>query len=116
MSNRIADAVRAWVDENYEEDYTECLEDLMEHGCVSGMVSSLCYYKDTCDFYERHKEEINDLLRGIKEESGLSMAELFGDKWNNDDPLALDAMNQNLLAWFGFETVASNLMDKEVTA
>ena len=44
------------------------------------------------------------------------MAELFGDKWNNDDPLALDAMNQNLLAWFGFETVASNLMDKEVTA
>lgn len=28
---------------------------------------------------------------------------MFGDKWDEEDPLAQNTFNQNLLAWFGFE-------------
>ena len=28
---------------------------------------------------------------------------IFGDKWDKEDPLAAEDFNQNLLAWFGFE-------------
>jgi hypothetical protein len=40
---------------------------------------------------------------------GGAPSELFGDKWDKNDPLALDTQNQNLLAWFGFEEMAFKL-------
>ncbi len=43
-------------------------------------------------------------------EAGLySLPELFGKKWDAEDPLATDDFNQNLLAWFGFEETLRNL-------
>lgn len=78
--------------------------DVLEHGCQSGIVSSLIYYDDTTNFYDNHKAEIGALLRGMMEETGIyNPLELFGDKWDREDPLALDVLNKNLLAWFAFE-------------
>ena len=82
------------------------LEDLLQHGCVSGMVSHLIYYGDTLQYYHDHKEEINDLLTENLFNTGLSVPEMFGDKWDKEDPLVLETNNQNLLAWFGFEETA----------
>lgn len=39
------------------------------------------------------------------------MEELFGDKFNKDDPLVTDYENKNLLAWFGFEETVNNLYE-----
>ena len=82
---------------------TECLE----HGCVSGIVGSLIYYSDTTAFYDKNKEKINELLYDVMEECGIyNLNELFGHgdvKWDEEDPLALDYYNKNILAWFGFE-------------
>ena len=36
-------------------------------------------------------------------------SELFGEKWDKEDPLAQDDYNQNLLAWFGFEETLRNI-------
>jgi hypothetical protein len=36
-------------------------EDLARIGCVSGMVSSLCYHVDTHNFYDHHYIEIEEL-------------------------------------------------------
>ena len=36
-------------------------------------------------------------------------SELFGDKWDKEDPLAQTTCNQNLLAWFGFEETLRNI-------
>jgi len=100
---------------NIEEDYiVEFFEDLMNNGCVSGMISELIYYKDTLSFYNRHKDEINEMLSEILGACGFDCpSQLFGDKWDNNDPLALETQNQNLLAWFVFEetsrTIAENL-------
>ena len=88
------------------------MENLQRYGCVSGMIGSLIYYDDTNKFYDEYKEEINDLLSDLIDGTGLSMNELFGDKFDNEDPLVLECSNKNLLAWFGFEETANKLYEK----
>ena len=95
------------------DDKTDIFMDVLEHGCQSGIVSSLIYYDDTTKFYDNHKAEINALWYEVMTETGIyNPLELFGDKWDREDPLALDVINKNLLAWFAFEEtlrqIASN--------
>ena len=106
-----------WVHETYiPEEYGDPTEvNIYEHairdlsqGCVSGCVGHLVYYTQTRAFYEKFKGEINEMLQ----EFGMSPAELFGKKWDEEDPRALDTMNQNLLAWFGFETVGFRVLEE----
>ena len=93
------DPIRSWID------------DLLQHGCISGMVGELIYYDDTTKFYNRHKAEIGALLSELIADTDLSVNELFGDRWEAEDPLALDTHNQNLLAWFAFEETARHLFE-----
>lgn len=86
------------------------LEDILQHGCISGTVSNLVYYNDTMAFYEEYKEDINELLYESMQDTGLSIQELFGDKFDEEDPLCIEQQNQNLLAWFGYEETARKLM------
>lgn len=85
----------------YRESY---VKNVLNHGCQSGIVGELIYYTDTAKFYKKYQREIDQLLKEIMEETGVfSPKELFGDKWDDKDPLARKELNQNLLAWFGFE-------------
>ena len=93
------------------EDATQWIEDLQQHGCVSGMVGALIYYSDTCKFYEENKQGINSLLYETLEDTGLSMQELFGNKFDKEDPLCIDDINQNLLSWFAFEEKVNHFND-----
>ena len=84
--------------------------DVLYHGCRSGIVGELIYYTDTVRFYKQYRQEINNLLYDTMNGTGLySPSELFGDKWDKEDPLAQDTYNQNLLAWFGFEETLRNI-------
>lgn len=84
--------------------------DVLYHGCQSGIVGELIYYTDTMRFYKQYRQEINALLYDAMNETGLySLSELFGDKWDKEDPLAQYDYNQNLLAWFGFEETLRNI-------
>ena len=84
--------------------------DVLHNGCRSGVVSELIYYYDTVRFYKQYRQEINKMLYNIMNETGLyAPSELFGDKWDKEDPLAQDDFNQNLLAWFGFEETLRNI-------
>lgn len=86
--------------------------DVLNYGCQSGVVGHLIYYSDTTKYYAKHKDEINELLHNTLWEMGVkSPKELFGDKWDEEDPLALDTYNQNLLAWFGFEETMRKIAD-----
>jgi hypothetical protein len=84
----------------------------MHGGCVSGTVGHLIYYRDTVRFYRRHMREIDEMLKERCRDCGESPASLFGDQWDKDDPLARADLNQNLLAWFGFEEAARVIMDR----
>lgn len=75
--------------------------------CISGCISQLYYYSDTVKFYEKYKNEIQDLLNNTY----LKPAEIFGDKWDKEDPLCLEANNQTLLAWFGFEETCLSILN-----
>ena len=113
--------VREWINEQASEypdtgpqtyNVAGVLNDLMRNGCQSGYVGDLIYYADTLKFYKRHKLEINQMLiQNMADMGAKSPADMFGDKWDLSDPLALDTINQNLLAWFGFEETARKLAE-----
>lgn len=92
------------------------LEDVRNYGCVSGMVGELIYYTDTAAWYKKYKREIVSLLTEYMLDTMYSSpTELFGDKWEYDDPFCEEQNNQNLLAWFSFENVCYNILcDLEV--
>ena len=101
---------------NDPEERKTYLEDLAQHGAISGMVGGLISYYETTQFFNEYRDEILAMLKEIKAESGLDEKGLFGNKWNDWedlleeeaddlDPLA-DTNNQNLLAWFAVEDLA----------
>jgi len=86
------------------------INDLMYGGCQSGMEGSLIYYNDTISFYQKYKREIKSMLQESLNETGYtSPKELFGDKWDDEDVFAEETLNQNLLAWFGFEEMVRKI-------
>ncbi len=98
---------------NHWQDYDDkkaIFTDVLRYGCQSGIVGSLIYYSDTVRYYKQYKNEINELLYEIMNGTGLySLSSLFGDKFDQEDPLVNDITNQNLLAWFGFEETLRNI-------
>ena len=99
------------VDYDTPDDLLKSMEDLQQYGCQSGMINGLIYYDDTTKFFDEYKDEINDILSEVLEGTGCSMEELFGDKFDENDPLIIDYSNKNLLAWFGFEETVNNLYE-----
>jgi hypothetical protein len=110
IESGIERVARLWMNSrgrDYENGWRGAYKDLEYGGCSSGMVSELIHYTDTLRFYRRHKDEISSLLREALHNSGLkSPSDLFGDKWDDEDPIASEQFNQNLLCWFGFEEAA----------
>ncbi len=110
--NKLFRRVCSWVMEHWS-DYSDknyIFRDVLEHGCVSGIVSELIWYSDTVKFYIRYREEINELLKDLMDGTGIySMKDLFGKNWDDEDPLIIENHNRNLLAWFGFEETLRNV-------
>ena len=108
LTKRVCDYV---IDEwSSYDDKKHIFTDVLYHGCQSGMVGFLIWYSDTTAFYKKYKEEINELLYDVQASTGLyGMKDLFGKKWDEEDPLAIEDFNQNLLAWFGFEETLRNI-------
>lgn len=71
-------------------------EDLLEHGCVSWMVSSLIYYKDTYEFFEKHYEEIEQMRSDLIDE----WIEVMIPSWED---------LKNYLSWLSFEEKAREI-------
>ena len=67
-------------------------EDLLQHGCVSGMVSSLIYYTDTHSFFDKHYDAIEQIRDEVEENLG--------------EKLSINGDLKNALAWFAFEETA----------
>ena len=91
----------------------QTIENILNCGCESGIVKELVYYCDALKFYKKFQHEIVYLLNNLMWDCEYkSPAELFGDKWDAEDPLALDEDNQKLLAWFGFEETLRNIANE----
>lgn len=81
--------------------------DLMQHGCVSGMISEMIYYRDTVAFFDKYSEFIEDMLMEYGMDEKL---EKFLDlKWDESDDADYE---KNWFAWFAFESVAYDLANE----
>lgn len=47
------------------EDAEGILDNILKHGCESGMVNHLIYYKDTVAYFEDHESEIMEMLEQL---------------------------------------------------
>ena len=71
------------------------IEEVLEYGCVSGIVGSLIYYYQTEEFFDRHKDAINELAHGLSED-------IYGNPFEIYHNLN-GGCSKNNMAWFGFE-------------
>jgi hypothetical protein len=110
--NKLTKKVYNYVISHWQDydDKKNIFTDVLNYGCQSGIVGELIYYSDTMAFYKKYKDEINELLSNYMNDCGIyDFKQLFRDKWDDEDPLANETTNQNLLAWFGFEEALRNI-------
>lgn len=79
------------------EDIISYMKDVLNHGCVSGTVSSLIYYTDTQKFFDKYQSEIFDLYNNYRTETGATPD---------------FELNSNNLAWFSYEQTIYNLLNE----
>lgn len=53
-----------------EEEPLAYIQDVLSHGCQSGIVSGLIYYKDTHNFFDKYYGEIQDCIIDLQEMIG----------------------------------------------
>ena len=81
------------VDSNLE----TVIEEVLQHGCISGIVPNLIYYYQTEEFFDRHKDAINELAHELSEE-------IYGNPFEIYHNLN-GGCSKNNMAWFGFEEI-----------
>ena len=93
-----------------EEEISSFIEDLLNHGCSSGMISDLIYYTDTNAFFDRNEGEIEDLISESMESLGIETRPLFIESLNGSAENI--EQEKNLLSWFAFEETARQLNEE----
>ena len=83
------------LDELTDDEILTTFNDILTYGCVSGAVSTLITYSDTEKFFDRHSNEIFELVEDMKQEGLIDM--------NNFE------LSKNNLAWFAFETIVQEI-------
>jgi len=81
----------------------EELNDIVEHGCVSGCAHSHIYYKDTVSFYDQHEDTILDYIRDVTDPSFLT------ETFSNNEGWLLGYKND--ITWTFIELYAMELID-----
>ena len=82
----------------------EVVEEVLEHGCVTGIVGSLIYYYQTEAFFNRHKNAINELAHELSED-------IYGNPFEIYHNLN-GGCSKNNMAWFGFEEVTRMIAEE----
>jgi hypothetical protein len=124
----ILDEVKNWINDEVEDTYSEkkILEELQQHGCVSGMVGELIYYSDTCRFYNKYRKEIFAIIENYCVDCGYNLCEFLSGA--NNFPMDKSELQQesfvtgisglirkhsdiadqikNWFSWFAFEETA----------
>ena len=105
--------LKEWVsqlaEENAGEDYTTFLEDVTQHGCVSGIIGELVYYRDTTKFYDKHEEEIWERLYNVSDNMGIPPLDVI-TRFRGASQVDTGTEFKNLLAWWATENVAGEIL------
>lgn len=90
-SNQLEKYALDYLLKNFEDDHQRqnFINEVLNYGCQSGIVSELIYYKDTHHFYDRFYLEIETIRRRYENMTG--------------SPIHVKGDLKNFYAWFGFE-------------
>ena len=97
LKREVAEIIIDEAGENNEE-IAAYLENVTTYGCVNGTVSSLIYYSDTEAFFDRHVDEIFELIEDMAEEGIIDKKQI--------------ELSKNNLAWTAFELIAWEIRDE----
>ena len=78
-----------------QENILTFFEDLLQYGCISGMIGSLIYYHQTREFFDKHYHEIENIRCDLEEALG--------------QPIEIKGELKNFYAWLAFEETARKL-------
>lgn len=105
----VMDSVIDYEGDNMDEKLKSRLEEITEHGCQSGTVSSLIYYTDTVKFFDNFNDEIYDMVEDVfGAEATLEMLQRHCELI--DIVMGADTV-KNYLAWMAYEVTCSNILD-----
>ncbi len=97
MKNLKNNVMEILIDMQYEGyELQDVITDVLNHGCASGIVSSLVYYYQTKKFFIEHMEEIFDLYNEHKF--------IYGE-------INFD-LDFNSLSWFAFEEMTRQIANE----
>ena len=101
LKREVAEIIVNMLSENADnEEVIGTLEDITTYGCASGTVPALVYYSDTEAFFDRHSEEIFELIENMVEEGIIDKKQL--------------ELSKNNLVWTAFELIAWEIRDEVV--
>ena len=93
LKDSVIDIILNHIDD-YENPIT-FLEEVLQYGCSSGIVSELIYYNETKCFFIKHMEEIFEIYNNVK------------------DNLSPDfEVNANNLSWLAFEYMVNEIYNE----
>ena len=95
LRHEVVEIILDQVDGLENEEILSTVENIVTYGCQSGVVSALITYSDTELFFDKHANEIFELVEDAKQEGIIDM--------NNF------TLSKNNLAWFAFETIAQEI-------
>ena len=103
LKHEVVEIIMDQVDGLENEEILSTVEEIVTYGCQSGIVTALITYSDTEAFFDRHANEIFELVEDMRQEGIINM--------NNFE------LSKNNLAWFAFETIAQEIyQEMEVAA
>ena len=79
-----------------DEEVNAYLNDVYQHGGISGAITSLIYHKDCSEFVKEHLEEV---------------LEIYNDAKEFLDPK--EEVNADYLAWLSYETIVNIILSEE---
>lgn len=100
--------IKQYILDNYE---LETIQNIVNHGCVSGVANTLIYYHDTVAFHDEHEAEIWDMLYQDAQDQGYTVVELIGHFNGQKNVGSMDQF-KNMLVWYAIEAAALDIIER----
>ena len=99
LKREVAEIIVNMLSENADnEEVVVTLDNINTYGCASGIVPALMYYSDARAFFDRHADEIFELIEDMAEEGIIDKKQI--------------ELSKNNLAWTAFELIAWEIRDE----
>jgi hypothetical protein len=85
------------------------LKEIVEQGCDNG--TSLIYYNQTNNFYDKHESAIWELIYEQAEDQGITSLELIAS-FNGQKDVLDEIRFKNLLCWYAIEEMARKILEQ----